>query len=310
MSVFNLTLSLSNLVLILVIPALLLLGYGQIKTGQHLSHEGLWAGFVGGLLVGIALIAWEMVITRVLPLNRLSPLGHAAGQAFLIAAIPEELGKFLALLLVIRQFVTTGDVGGTILAALGVALGFALTENALYVILASSISMIGGGMIGLMRSITAVPEHAIFGLTMGALIAGTSGGGHGDVPGNSWRLAPALIVPIVMHGTYDFLHMAQARSPTAAWTIQSVPLVMAVSVLSAILLCNHVLRRAARSEWIPPPTAAAPAILGCFFVVIGLLMVGFMLVVSALPIKQALAAFCVMPLMLGLDLMWTAHNRM
>jgi RsiW-degrading membrane proteinase PrsW (M82 family) len=298
-----------SLVLAVIIPAVLMLAYGLIKTGRQVSREALWAGFLGGLIVAVALIGWETAIAWVLPLNRLPPLGGAAGQAFFIAAIPEEGAKFCALLLVIRRFVYLGDVPDTILAALGVALGFAVAENAGYVIHAYAASAIAGGVIALLRSVTAVPEHVAFGLTMGALIAGTRGGGHGDVPENPGRMALALVLPIVMHGAYDFLLMAHARLPSAGWTIQWLPIVMAISLLSAILLCNNVLRHAAGIDRMAALGAAAPATLGCFLLLLGLLMVGLVLLVPVPPVQQALTVYCVVPLLLGLDLLGTFFYR-
>jgi RsiW-degrading membrane proteinase PrsW (M82 family) len=298
-----------SVILIVIVPGLLLLAYGLIKTRKPMSREGLWAGFLAGILVAMALIAWEMAIAWVLPLHRLPPLAGAAAQAVLVAAIPEEGAKFCTLLLVIRRYVYHGDVSDTILAALGIALGFAVMEDAAYVIRASSVSTIGGGVVGLLRSVTAVPEHVVFGLTMGALVAASGGGGHADSPGSPWRLVLALVVPVAMHGAYDFLLMARAHDPAAVWTIRLLPLVMAVSVISAILLCGHVLKRAAWIDRTASSGPAAPGLLGCFLLLLGLLMVGLMLIVPSLPAQQTLAVYCVVPLLFGLDLVWAAYSR-
>ena len=294
-----------------IVPGLLMLAYGLIKTRKPLASEALWAGFLAGLLVAMGLMAGELGIARLLPLDHLPPLAKAGARAVLVAAIPEEGVKFCALLLVIRRYVYPDDAAATIIAALGVALGFAVMEDAFYVLRAFSVSAIGGSMVAVGRALTAVPGHVVFGLTMGALVAAARGGGHAELTENPVELVPALLLPVVMHGAYDFLLMAHNRlDPTTFWTVRLVPLVMAASVLSAILLCNVVLRHAARFDHPGPEAPRAPAWLGCFFVVLGLLMVWLMLDLPALQLQQALAMFCVVPLLFGLDLMWTAFGRM
>lgn len=299
-----------GLVLVVIVPALLMLAYGLIKTRRPLLSEGLCAGFAGGVLVAIAVISWEMALEWILPLRALPPWADAAGRATLIAAIPEEGLKFCALLLVVRRFVHPGDMANVIVSSLGVALGFAVMENAGYVIRASAVSLTGGGMVALVRSVSAVPLHVVCGLVMGALMASAMRDHQYGGPGNSRRLVLALLLPVLMHSAYDFLLMLRRRDPGATWTLQVLPLVMAASVALAIVLCNVMLRRARQSDWSTPQGgAAAPATLGIFLLVVGLLMVGIMLLAPGLLTKQAMAIYCVVPLMFGLDLLWTAIGR-
>ena len=299
-----------GLVLVVVVPALLLLAYGLIKTHRPLLREGLWAGFVAGVLVAIAVISWELALEWLLPLRELPPVADAAGRAMLIAAIPEEGLKFCALLLVVRRFVYPGDLADVILTSLGVALGFAVMENAGYVIRASAVSMAGGGVVALVRSVSAVPLHVICGLVMGALTAAAMRDAHVGGQTGSLRLVPALLLPVLIHGAYDFLLMLRRRDPGAAWTFQALPLVMAASVAFAIMLCNVMLRRARQTDWSTTPGgSAAPAVLGIVLLLIGLLMVGVMLLAPGMLAKQAMAIYCVVPLMFGLDLLWTAIGR-
>jgi RsiW-degrading membrane proteinase PrsW (M82 family) len=300
-----------------MLPGLLALNYGLIKTRRQMKSEVLWAGFLGGLLVGICCLVVETMIGRVLPLAQLAPLAKSAAEATLVAAGPEEGLKFIALLLVIRRYVYPDDAAATILAAVGVALGFALMEDSLYVIRAFSTSAVGGSLVALMRALTAVPEHLVFGLTMGALIAATRGGGHAELTKNPFELMPALLVPLAMHAGYDFLLMAhdallKAHVSRAAseWTSQWVPIVMAGSVLIAILLCNRVLAHAARYDKPAYDKASGPAWLGGFLLLVGLLMVWIMLALPTLEYQHVLAKYCVVPLMFGLDLLWTAFSRM
>jgi RsiW-degrading membrane proteinase PrsW (M82 family) len=127
-----------SLAMAVIVPALLLLEYGLIKTRRPLLGEGLWGGFVSGVAVGVAVIAWELAFSWLLPLENLPPVPAAAGHALLIAALPEEALKYGATLLVARRFVYPGNVADVILTALGVAVGFAVAEDASYVINASA----------------------------------------------------------------------------------------------------------------------------------------------------------------------------
>jgi RsiW-degrading membrane proteinase PrsW (M82 family) len=123
-----------SLAMAVIVPALLLLEYGLIKTRRPLLGEGLRGGFVAG----VAVIAWELAFSWLLPLEKLPPVPAVAGHALLIAALPEEALKYGATLLVVRRFVYPGDVPDVILTALGVAVGFAVAEDASYVINASA----------------------------------------------------------------------------------------------------------------------------------------------------------------------------
>jgi RsiW-degrading membrane proteinase PrsW (M82 family) len=246
--------NLLSLVLSVIVPALLLLAYGLIKTQRRLSREGLWAGFVGGILVAVAVIAWEVALDWALPLQDLPPVAEAAGHAMLIAALPEEGLKYGALLLVIRRFIYPGDVPDVILASLSVALGFAVMEDAGYVISAASEGS-AGGVVALVRSLSAVPVHAVCGLVMGALVGRAIWASHAAPHASQWWLVSALLLPLLIHGAYDFLLMLRQGEPDAVWTFQLLPLLMALSAAIAIVLCNRALRRAGGGDL--PRTAAA-----------------------------------------------------
>lgn len=159
-----------SLALAVVVPARLLLAYGLIKTRRGLLDEALWAGLIGGIAVGVCVIAWELALEWLLPLHNLPPAADAAGHALLIAALPEEGLKFGATLLVVRRFVHPGDVPDVIRAPLAVALGFAVTEDTGYLISAPDADPLSMGVVAIVRSLSAVPLHAICGLAMGALI--------------------------------------------------------------------------------------------------------------------------------------------
>ena len=118
----------------------------------------------------------------------------AAWKAFVVAGFSEELFKYIALYLLIWKSKEFNEKFDGIVYAVFVSLGFAAVENVMYVM--------GNGLsTGIMRAITAVPAHAIFGITMGFYF-----GLAKFYKKERKRLrTKALIYPIVLHGIYDFI---------------------------------------------------------------------------------------------------------
>lgn len=84
-----------------------------------------------------------------------------------------------------------------------VALGFAAFENVKYV-------YSYGFATGLVRAVTAVPGHAIFGVFMGYFYGYAKLSDYwGRDEDRKAYLALSVVVPILLHGCYDFLAFAQ-----------------------------------------------------------------------------------------------------
>lgn len=163
----------------------------------------VWAFLAGAIVVAVAVFA-------VVPLARLGvpfahPWAHGAYVAFALAAIPEELAKYLFLRRHIRSHHCDEPMDGMVYGAL-VSLGFAAAENVLYVLQ-------GGLHVGFWRAFTAVPLHASCGALMGLALASAKLLG----PGPGRGLWPALAVPVLIHGLYDWPLMALARRGEPAY---------------------------------------------------------------------------------------------
>jgi len=123
-----------------------------------------------------------------------SGLFAAAWKAFVVAAFTEELFKFLALYLLIWKSREFNDKYDGIVYAVFISLGFAAVENILYVF--------GNGYgTGIMRAFTAVPAHAIFGITMGFYF----GMARFYTKKEDHLKRKALLIPVLLHGIYDFI---------------------------------------------------------------------------------------------------------
>lgn len=123
-------------------------------------------------------------------------------KAFMLAAVPEELFKYLVLILYCLRLKEFDEPIDGIVYGVTVSLGFATLENILYVIN-------GGLSVAIMRALTAVPAHAMMGAIMGYFIAKTM-----LEPNLKIRyFALAFIIPVIIHGFYDLplMYLAAAR---------------------------------------------------------------------------------------------------
>lgn len=121
-------------------------------------------------------------------------LTSAAWNAFAVAGFTEELFKYAALYLLIWKSPEFNEKFDGIVYAVFVSLGFAGVENILYV-------SQGGLSTGISRALTAVPAHAIFGVTMGFYF----GMAKFFEKERSLLKKKALLYPMLLHGIYDFI---------------------------------------------------------------------------------------------------------
>ena len=147
-----------------------------------------------GAVIVIPVIFVEQALSFFLPL--FPGIFNAAYHGFVVAGFSEELFKFLALYLLFWRTSVINEKFDGIVYATFVSLGFAGVENVLYVIE-------GGLSTGMVRAITAVPAHAIFGITMGFY----AGQARFYDKERKQLLQKALLWPIFLHGTYDFILM-------------------------------------------------------------------------------------------------------
>lgn len=151
---------------------------------------------LAGMLVVLPVLLVGKVLVGITP--SMGRIGHAAYRAFVVAAFTEEVFKFLALYLLVWKSPSFNEKFDGIVYAVFVSLGFAAVENVLYV-------MEGGLQTAMIRAITAVPAHAIFGISMGYYL----GIAHMYKELRKPYLRKAILVPILLHGVYDFILMVE-----------------------------------------------------------------------------------------------------
>ena len=155
----------------------------------------LLKAMLAGAVISLPVIFFEKTISAfgtILP-----SVGKAAWEAFMVAALCEEAFKYTALYLLIWKNKEFNEKFDGIVYAVFVSLGFALVENILYV-------FDTGFSTGLIRAFTAVPAHALFGVTMGFFF----GLAKFYPKKRKNYLIWSFLLPFVLHGIYDFILMS------------------------------------------------------------------------------------------------------
>jgi len=178
-------------------PVLIILFYIYFRDKYEKEPLGM---LIKALLLGVIIVLPVIFLERLLMsfMPQSGRVAAAAWHAFIVAGVSEELFKFLALYLLIWKSPSFNEKFDGIVYAVFVSLGFAGVENVLYV-------MDGGMQTALVRALTAVPAHAIFGITMGYYL----GIAHMYKELRSSYLMRALLIPILLHGIYDFILMVE-----------------------------------------------------------------------------------------------------
>jgi hypothetical protein len=213
---------------IAALPALFLWEIAAIKVNVRLPRATRKRMFKLGARFALLALVIE-ILEGLVPETGLSPTAHACVRALLLAAVPEELVKFAAINRFGKRELNEIGPGIAILIAVGCSLGFAVFENKLYVL--------GGGFgLWVLRAVTSVPMHAIFGFTMGSFMALA----WQNPKGTDQRLILlALVVPIAFHFSYDFLLNLHRYQPNLTWPMEVLPPMMLAEGLFALILTNH-----------------------------------------------------------------------
>ncbi|MCC7521534.1 MAG: PrsW family intramembrane metalloprotease [Flavobacteriaceae bacterium] len=150
---------------------------------------GGFASIIITLIIDIPLIPYSESIP--------SPFFKSFFDAFIVAAIPEELSKYVILYWLVWKSKYFDEYYDGIVYAIFVSLGFAMIENLFYVF------EYGMGT-AFIRAILAVPGHGFFAVFMGYFMSKAR---FGTTVSRRSYLMLSLLIPIALHGTYDFLIM-------------------------------------------------------------------------------------------------------
>ena len=186
-----------------IIPAVALLIY--VYRMDRLEKEP-WSMIWPLVLLGAVSTALaqftESIGTAALPyLTQAGSRAYYLVLCYVVIGLSEEGFKYLILKLRTWRSPEFNCRFDGIVYACAVSLGFSLWENILYV-------TAYGLSTAIVRAITAIPGHACFGVFMGAFYgAAKSRYAYGDPSASGRCRLLAVIVPVLLHGTYDYLAM-------------------------------------------------------------------------------------------------------
>ncbi|WP_025899423.1 PrsW family glutamic-type intramembrane protease [Sneathiella glossodoripedis] len=176
-----------------IVPPVIVLVYFLTAARIKVTGDKIWEGFGFGACAAFPVVVVVQIYEK--------SFGYGDGffesslnHAFFGAAIPEETFKLIALLTLISGQLHTLKPSQTFTLSIAVACGFACLENIFYVVDSDN-----WHFVALLRSISAVPGHAFVGALMGFFAAKATKGRNKII---YWALA--AIVPILLHGLYDF----------------------------------------------------------------------------------------------------------
>ena len=185
-----------------IIPIVILLWHIFRKDSAH-PEPTTWLvkAFCFGLLSVPLSLAFSFPISMIfgmeLSTETYSSVPEAFADAFLLAAIPEELAKFIMLWLLLRKNPFFDEKFDGIVYAVCIGMGFAGLENVMYLM-----DGIGNGSwisTGISRALFAVPAHFLFAVLMGYYYSLF----HFGIDRSTRAKGMILIAPIIAHGIYD-----------------------------------------------------------------------------------------------------------
>lgn len=190
-----------RLIIIAVIPGIALaLGLYLTDRYDREPVKLLVKLFLFGILSAIPTFFVERLLSSV---NIFPGLLSVIWTAFIVAGFSEELFKRMVVMRIAYNHSAFNEkLDGIIYCAFS-ALGFATIENILYVITGFD----ADPYIGLYRGLLSVPAHMLFAVTMGYYLSLARF--SPDKQTSKAYFTRSLVVPVVLHGVFDFILMAQ-----------------------------------------------------------------------------------------------------
>lgn len=228
----------SDLMALAIIPGLVLVIYVYRKDKVEKEPIGLIIKIIIlGIISCIAAAVLEGLESSILPQYPEGSVEYAVITSFGMAALVEETVKYLAMRIGSWKYQGFNYRFDGIVYGVSAAVGFAIYENINYIAMY-------GFQTGVVRAFTAVPLHAFCGVFMGVFYSYSKKASIlGQSPTKYTLLA--LLVPMLIHGTYDTFAFLGERG--------TIPLLVFVVVLyiAAISTINRMSREDFREGFYP-----------------------------------------------------------
>ncbi|WP_458626821.1 PrsW family intramembrane metalloprotease [Winogradskyella sp. PC D3.3] len=183
-----------NLLLLAIAPVFAILLYIYVQDKHEKEPRNLLIySFLFGAIVSIIIVFVLYFFTgHLIPITDHFSIFQQFIQAFIVVALAEEFSKYVIVKYYAQPQKAFNEPYDGIIYAVMVSMGFACTENIMYV-------LNGGYEIAVLRAFTAVPAHATFGVLMGYFM------GKAKFSKNRILLnLTGLLLAILFHGAYDF----------------------------------------------------------------------------------------------------------
>ncbi|GGW70427.1 RsiW-degrading membrane proteinase PrsW (M82 family) [Winogradskyella epiphytica] len=183
-----------NLLIAAIAPVLAILIYIYVQDKYEKEPKRLLiSSFLFGGIISIFIVfALYFFTGRLIPVTDPFSIWQQFIQAFIVVALAEEFSKYVIVKYYAQPKKEFNEPYDGIIYAVMVSMGFACTENIMYV-------LDGGYEIAILRAFTAVPAHATFGILMGYFM------GKAKFSKNRTFLnLTGLFFAVLFHGAYDF----------------------------------------------------------------------------------------------------------
>jgi len=189
-----------------ILPAILLWLYTCKKDAYPEPMSQMLKAFLYGALICIPVAFVENYISGILFEAEGSPstLIGSTVEAFIVAAVPEEGFKLLALWLILRKNPFFDEHYDGIVYAVCVGLGFAAVENVGYVMMHADAWL----SVAITRALLAVPGHYAFAVFMGYYYSLYHFGQK-----SIQNLLSIFLIPVLAHGCYDAFALTGTVEP-------------------------------------------------------------------------------------------------
>ena len=159
--------------------------------------------FILGIFVSILALYSENILIKI---NIFTGKMYFFYMSFIVAGLVEEGLKSLVLIPNLLKEKNFNERLDGIIYSVFLSLGFATIENIIYILFEDPTSAFE---VGVIRSIISVPAHMMFAVIMGYYISKYKF--TKSKPRKIRSLILAIILPILLHGVFDFILMIQYR---------------------------------------------------------------------------------------------------
>ncbi|WP_042277094.1 PrsW family intramembrane metalloprotease [[Clostridium] dakarense] len=157
---------------------------------------------LGAFISVIAIIAEDFLID----INRYSGYSNLLYMSFIVAGFTEEGLKALVLIPNLLKEKSFNEKLDGIIYSIFLSLGFATIENIIYIFFEESKTALE---VGVVRGIISVPAHIMFAITMGYYISKYKFSNKAIKKRE--YLFMSILVPILLHGIFDFIAMIKYK---------------------------------------------------------------------------------------------------